>query len=54
METKVHPAKTNSGYQFIHLEVYNSQGQMNKQSGFNVEQIEEIIIQRGKPFEDQI
>jgi hypothetical protein len=52
METKVHPAKTNSGYHVIHLEVYNSQRQMNKQSGFNAEQIEEIIIQRVKLFED--
>jgi hypothetical protein len=52
METKVHPTKTNSWNHVIHLEVYDSQRRMNKQSGFNAEQIEEIIIQRVKPFED--
>ncbi len=41
METKVHSAKTkNSGHHFIYLEDYVIQRQMNKQSGFNVEQIE--------------
>jgi hypothetical protein len=40
METKVHSAKTNSGYHFIYLENYHIQRQMNKQSGFNAEQIE--------------
>jgi hypothetical protein len=39
METKVHSTKTNSGYQFLYLEDYDIQRQMNKQSGFNVEQI---------------
>jgi hypothetical protein len=34
------PQKQNSGYQFICLEDYNIQRQMNKQSGFNAEQIE--------------
>ncbi len=32
--------KQNSGYHFIYLEDNNIQIQMNKQSGFNVEQIE--------------
>ncbi len=32
--------KQNSGYRFIYLEDYNIQRQMNKQSGFNAEQIE--------------
>jgi hypothetical protein len=40
MKTKVHSAKQNSGYHFIYLEDYNIQRLMNKQSGFNVEQIE--------------
>jgi hypothetical protein len=39
METKVHSAKTNSGYHFIYLEDYNIQRRMNKHSGFNAEQI---------------
>ncbi len=34
------PQKQKSGHHFIHLEDYNSQRRMNKQSGFNVEQIE--------------
>ncbi len=40
METKVQSSKTNSGYHFICLEDYDLQRQMNKQSGFNAEQIE--------------
>jgi hypothetical protein len=52
METKVHSTKTNSGYHFIYQEDYDIQRRMNKQSGFNAEQIERIIIQRVKPFED--
>ncbi len=40
METKVHSTKTNSGYHFIYLEDYDIQRRMNKQSGFNEEQIE--------------
>ncbi len=32
--------KQNSGYHFIYLEDYNIQRWMNKQSGFNAEQIE--------------
>jgi hypothetical protein len=40
METKVHSIKTNSGYHFIYLEDYDIQRRMNKQSGFNAEQIE--------------
>ncbi len=34
------PQKQNSGYHFIYLVDYNIQRQMNKQSGFNLEQIE--------------
>ncbi len=41
METKVHSAKTKkSGHHFIYLEDYAIQKRMNKQSGFNAEQIE--------------
>ncbi len=40
MDTKVHSAETKSGHQFTYLEDYFIQRQMNKQSGFNVEQIE--------------
>ena len=38
MESKVHPAKQNSGHHFIYLDNYNIQQRMN-QSGFNAEQI---------------
>jgi hypothetical protein len=34
------PQKQNSGYHFKYLEEYDIQRQMNKQSGFNAEQIE--------------
>ncbi len=34
------PQKQNSGHHFIYLDDYNIQRQMNKQSGFNAEQIE--------------
>ncbi len=34
------PQKQNSGHHFIYLEDYVIQKQMNKQSGFNAEQIE--------------
>ncbi len=34
------PQKQNSGYHFICLEDYNIQRRINKQSGFNAEQIE--------------
>jgi hypothetical protein len=34
------PQKQYSGYHFIYLEDYDIQRQMNKQSGFNAEQIE--------------
>ncbi len=34
------PQKQNSWHHFIHLEDYDIQRQMNKQSGFNAEQIE--------------
>ena len=34
------PQKQKSGHHFIYLDDYNIQRQMNKQSGFNVEQIE--------------
>ncbi len=40
METKVHSAKKNYGHHFIYLEDYDIQRRMNKQSGFNAEQIE--------------
>ncbi len=40
MESKVHPANQKSGHHFIYLEDYNIQRPMNKQSGFNAEQIE--------------
>jgi hypothetical protein len=41
METKVHSAKTKLWvYHFIYLEDYDIQRRMNKQSGFNAEQIE--------------
>ncbi len=36
----------------LYLEDYDIQKWMNKQSGFNAEQIEKIIIPRVKPFED--
>jgi hypothetical protein len=39
MESKVHPANQKSGHQFIYLDNYNIQRRMNKQSGFNAEQI---------------
>ena len=34
------PQKQKSGYHFIYLDNYNTQRRMNKQSGFNAEQIE--------------
>jgi hypothetical protein len=40
METKVNPQKQKSGHHFIYLEDYVIPRQMNKQSGFNAEQIE--------------
>ncbi len=39
MELKVHPANQKSGHCFIYLDDCNIQRRMNKQSGFNVEQI---------------
>ena len=40
MESKVHPAnQKKSGQHFIYLDDYNIQKRMNKQSGFNAEQI---------------
>ncbi len=39
MESKVHPANQKSGHHFIYLDDYNIQRRMNKQSGFNAEQI---------------
>ncbi len=53
METKVHSTKkclTMVSY----LEDYVIQRQMNKQSGFNAEQIIRINIQRVKLFEEEI
>ncbi len=53
METKIHSAKTKkSGHHFIYLEDYVIQRQMNKQSGFNAEQIEKDKFRRVKLFED--
>ncbi len=40
MESKVHPANQKSGHHFIYLDNYNIQRQMNKQTGFNAEQID--------------
>jgi hypothetical protein len=40
METKVHSQKQKSGHHFTYLDNYIIQRRMNKQSGFNVEQIE--------------
>ncbi len=42
MESKVHSTNQKSGHLFIYLDNYNIQRQMNKQSGFNVEQIKRI------------
>ncbi len=39
MESNVHPANQKSGHHSIYLDNYNIQRQMNKQSGFNAEQI---------------
>jgi hypothetical protein len=39
MESKVHPETQKSWHHFIYLDDYNIQRQMNKQSGFNAEQI---------------
>jgi hypothetical protein len=39
MESKVHLTNQKSGHQFIYLDGYNFQRRMNKQSGFNAEQI---------------
>ncbi len=39
MEPKVHPANQKTGHHFIYLDDYNIQRRMNKQSGFNAEQI---------------
>jgi hypothetical protein len=39
MESKVHPTNQKAGHHFIYLDNYNIQRQMNKQSGFNAEQI---------------
>ncbi len=50
MEIKVHFAKTKSWYHFIYLEDYNIQGRMNKQSGFNAEQIEKDNYPESKTF----
>ena len=48
------PQKQKSGHHFTYLEDYVIQRQMNKQSGFNAEQILRINIQRVKPFEEGI
>ncbi len=46
MEKRYTPQKQNSGHHFIYLEDYNIQRQMNKQSGFNAEQIEKDNYRR--------
>ncbi len=46
--------KQKSGHDFIYLEDYVIQSQINKQSGFNAEQILRINIRRVKPFEEEI
>ncbi len=40
--------KQNSGYHFIYLEDYDIERQMNKQSGFNAEQIGKDIYPESK------
>jgi hypothetical protein len=42
------PQKQNSRHHFIYLEDYNIQRPMNKQSGFNAEQIEKDNYQESK------
>jgi hypothetical protein len=42
------PQKQNSGYHFIYLEDNDIQRQMNKQSGFNAEQIEKDSYRESK------
>ncbi len=39
MESKVHSANQKSGHHCTYLDDYNIQSRMNKQSGFNAEQI---------------
>jgi hypothetical protein len=39
METRVHSANQKSWHHFIYLDNYNIQRRMNKQSGFNAEQV---------------
>ncbi len=39
MESKVHSPNRKSGHHFIYLDDYNIQRRMNKQSGFNADQI---------------
>ena len=53
MESKVHPANQKSEHHFIYLDNYNIQRRMNKQSGFNAEQIhKDKNPESKKPFED--
>ncbi len=56
METKVHSAKEKkSGHHIIYLEDYVIQRHVNKQSGFNAEQIEkDKYPESKKTFEDKI
>ncbi len=44
--------KQNSGHHIIYLEDYVMQRQINKQSGFNADQIEKDKYRRVKPFEE--
>jgi hypothetical protein len=49
MKTKVHSAKTKkSGHHFTYLDNYIIQRRMNKQSGFNAEQIDKDKYLEGK------
>ncbi len=48
MESKVHPANQKSGHHVIYLDDYNIQRQVDKQSGFNAEQINKDKIRRVK------
>jgi hypothetical protein len=53
METKVHSANQKSGHHFTYLDDYIIQRLMNKQSGFNAEQIDkDKYPESKKPFED--
>jgi hypothetical protein len=48
MESKAHPTNQKYGHHFIYLDNYNIQRRMNKQSGFNAEQIDKDKYPEGK------